>query len=169
MIEIENRNVLGAGKVDIWQIIKSVKGICNSCQKVSHFASECWSKNKINSVDEKKPEGIYYINLSASESDREIANNITPKPEEKKLSKVRCEINSVDINFSADSEANVNMIDINTLQNISKVCEIGLKTTNSKIYSCGPNNPLKLKGKFNSTTKNSGFEVYTWFFEIDKL
>ena len=67
---------------------------CNSCQKVGHFASECWSKNKINSVDEKKPEGIYYIDLSASESDKKFANNITPQTEEKKHSKVNCKINS---------------------------------------------------------------------------
>ena len=49
------------------------------------FASDCRSKSKINSIDEKKPEGIYCIDLSASESDSEFANNITPKTEGKKL------------------------------------------------------------------------------------
>ena len=33
----------------------------------------------------------------------------------------------------------------------------------------GSNNPLKLKGKFNATIKNSGLEVYTWFYVIHKL
>ena len=34
---------------------------------MGHFSSDSQSKNKINFVDEKKPEGIYYIDLSASE------------------------------------------------------------------------------------------------------
>ena len=56
---------------------------------MGHFASECRSKNKINSVNEKKPEGIYYIDLSASEYDSEFANNMTPKFEkQKKISKL---------------------------------------------------------------------------------
>ena len=62
-----------------------------------------------------------------------------------------------------------NITDIETLEKISKVCKIGLKTTNSKIYTFGSNNQLKLKGKFNATIKNSGFEVYTWFCMIDKI
>ena len=33
----------------------------------------------------------------------------------------------------------------------------------------GANNPLKLRAKFNATTKSSGFEVYTWFYVINKL
>ena len=86
-----------------------------------------------------------YIYLNASESDSVFANNITPKTEEKKLSKVNCEINSVDINFLVDSGASVNTINIKTLQKISKVCEIGLETTYSKIYTLGSNNPSKLK------------------------
>ena len=63
---------------------------CNSCQKVGYFDSECLFKSKINSVYEKKPKGIYYIDLSASESDSEFANNITPTypPPKKKLSKI---------------------------------------------------------------------------------
>ena len=70
MIEKEKQNTSGGGKVDIWQITKSVKRevlLCNSCQKADHFASECQSKNKINSVHKKKTEGIHYIDLSASE------------------------------------------------------------------------------------------------------
>ena len=54
---------------------------------MGHFISKCRSKNKINFVDKKKPEGIYCINLSASESDSEFANNATPKTEVKNLSK----------------------------------------------------------------------------------
>ena len=61
------------------KIYKVRSATCNSCQKVGHFASECRSKSKINSVDEKKLEGIYCIGLSASESESEFANNITPK------------------------------------------------------------------------------------------
>ena len=49
------------------KICKTRSTASNSCQKVDHFVSEGRSKNKINSVDEKKPEGIYYINLNASE------------------------------------------------------------------------------------------------------
>ena len=78
MIEIEKQNASDGGKVDIWQITKPVKRevlLCNSFQKVGHFASECLSKNKINSVHEKKPEGIHYIDLSASESDSKLTNN----------------------------------------------------------------------------------------------
>ena len=41
------------------------------------------------------------------------------------------------------------------------------QVSNSKIYTFGSNNPLKLKGKFK--IKNSGFEVCTWFYVIDKL
>ena len=67
--------------------------------------------------------------------------------------------NSVGINFLVDSGASVNIIDIETLEKISRVCEVGLETTNSKIYMFGSNNPLKLKGKFNATIKNSDFEV----------
>ena len=70
---------------------------------MGHFASECRSKNKTNSVNEKKTEGIHYIDLSASESDSEFANNIAAKTKGKKLSKVNCEINSVDTNFLVDS------------------------------------------------------------------
>ena len=50
--------------------------------KVGHFASECRSKKKINSVDEKKlEEGIYYIDLKAAESDSRFANNVSAKTE----------------------------------------------------------------------------------------
>ena len=143
------------------KICKVRSATCNSCQKVGHFASECQSKIKINSVNEKKPEGIYCIDLSASELDSEFANNITPKTEGKKLSKVNCEINTVGINFLVDSGASVNIIDIETLEKIWKVCEIGLETTNSKIYLFESNKPLKLKGKFNAKIKKSGFEVCT--------
>ena len=101
--------------------------------------------------------------------DSEFANNIIPKTEGKKLSKVNCNINSVGINFLVDSGASVNIINIETLEKILKVCEIGLETTNSKLYRLGSNNPLKLKEKFNATIKNSGFEVCTWFDAIDKL
>ena len=66
-------------------------------------------------------------------------------------------------------DGGTNITDIKTLEKISKVCKIGLKTTNSKIYTFGSNNPLELKGKFNATIKNSGFEVYTWFCVIDKV
>lgn len=45
-------------------------------------------------------------------------------------------------------------MDIDTLQKISKVCEMDLETTNSKIYMFGSNNPFKLKGKLNATIKN---------------
>ena len=54
----------------------------------SHAALEHRSKNKIHSVDEKKPGGIYYTDLSAYESGREFANNITPKTEEKNFPKL---------------------------------------------------------------------------------
>ena len=54
---------------------------------MDHFISKCRSKKKINFVDKKKPEGIYCINLSASESGSEFANNVTPKTEVKSLSK----------------------------------------------------------------------------------
>ena len=100
--------------------------------------------------------------------DSEFENNIAPKTEGKKLSKVNCEINSVGINFLVDSGASANVIDIET-EKISKVCDIGLETTNSKIYTFGSNNPSKLKGKFNATIKNRGFEVCTWSYVIDKL
>ena len=47
-------------------------------------------------------------------------------------------INSVDISFSVDSGPSVNIIiDIETVGKISKVYEIGLETTNSKIYTFG--------------------------------
>ena len=47
-------------------------------------------------------------------------------------------INSVDISFLVDSGPNVNIIiDIETVGKISKVYEIGLETTNSKIYTFG--------------------------------
>ena len=151
------------------KICKVRSATCNSCQKVSHFASGCQFKNKINSVDETKSEGIYCIDPSASESDSKFANNITPKSEEKKLSKVICKINSVDIILLVNSGVSVNIINTETLQKFSKVCEFGLETTNSKIYTFGSNNPLKLKGKFNANIKNNGFEVCTWFYVIDKL
>ena len=106
------------------KICKARSATCNSWQKVGHFASECRSKNKINSVDKKKPEGIYYINLRSSESGSE--------------------------SFLVDSGASVNIIDIETLEQISKVCEIDVENTNSKIYMFGSNDPLKLKGKFNN-------------------
>ena len=48
-----------------------------------------------------------YIDLSASESDSEFANNVTPKTEGKKLSKVNCEINSFGINILVDSGVSV--------------------------------------------------------------
>ena len=54
----------------------------------SHAALERRSKNKIHSVDEKKPGGIYYTDLSAYESGSEFANNITPKTEEKNFPKL---------------------------------------------------------------------------------
>ena len=41
------------------KICKARSATCNSCQEVGHFASECRSKNKTNSVDETKPEDIY--------------------------------------------------------------------------------------------------------------
>ena len=41
--------------------------------------------------------------------------------------------------------------------------------TNSKIYTLGLNNLWKRKGNFNATIENSGFEVYTCFYVIDKL
>ena len=83
--EIETWNALGAEKVNILQTIKSVK---REVLLVIHV--KMWvilrSKNKIYSVDKKRPEGIYYIDLSASESDSEFANNITPKTKGKKHS-----------------------------------------------------------------------------------
>ena len=51
------------------KICKARSATCNLCQKVGHLASECRPKNKTNFVNEKKPEGIYYIDLSAPESD----------------------------------------------------------------------------------------------------
>ena len=135
MLEIETWNALGAKKVDFGnKIYKTTNAICNSCQKVGHFISKCRSKNKINFVDKKKPEGIYCINLSASESGSEFANNVTPKTEVKSLSKNNWEINSVDINFLISSGARVNIINIEALEKISKDCEIGLETTNSETY-----------------------------------
>ena len=91
MVEVEKQNSLGAGKVDIWRIIRSVKRevlLALHVKKRTTFSSECRSKNKINSVDEKRPEGIYYIDLSAFESYSECENNITLKNEGKKLSKI---------------------------------------------------------------------------------
>ena len=87
----------------------------------------------------------------------------------KRLSKVTCEVNSVDINFSVDSGASVNIIDIHTFQKISKVCEIGFETTNSKIYTFDSNNSMNLNCTFNAIIKNSGSEVYTRFYVIYKL
>ena len=92
---------------------------------------------------------------------------ITPKTE-KKLSKVNCKINSVDINFLVNSSTR-NIIDTEKLEKILKVCKIGLEITKSNIYMFGSNNPLKLKGQFNATTKNIGFKVYIWFYVIDQL
>ena len=73
------------------KICKTKTATSNPCQKVGHFASECRFKNKIISVYEKKPEGIYYIDLSASEAGSEFANNITHKTEGKTFCKVNCE------------------------------------------------------------------------------
>ena len=105
MIEIEMKcfRCGKSGHLANNKVCKMRSATWNSCQKVDNFASECRSKNKINSVDEKKPEVIYYI---ASESDSKFANNITPKTEGKKLSKVNCKINSVDINFLVDRSWN---------------------------------------------------------------
>ena len=106
--------------------------------KSGPFFSGCRTKNKIISVYEKKPESIYNIDLSASEADTVFSNNVTPKTEGKNFSKVNFEINSVDISFLVDSGASVNIkIDIETVEKISKVCQIGLETTNSKIYTFG--------------------------------
>ena len=91
MVELEKQNSLGVVKVDIWRIIRSVKQevlLALHVKKRTTFSSECRSKNKINSVDENKPEGIYYIDLGAFESDSECENNITVKNEGKKLSKI---------------------------------------------------------------------------------
>ena len=68
-----------------------------------------------------------------------------------------------------DGGTRVNIIDIETLQKISKVCKIGLETTNSKINKFHWDNPLKLKGKLNAKIKNSVFEAYAWFYAINKL
>ena len=54
-----------------------------------------------------------------------------------KICKINYEINSFDINFLVDNGAGANIIDIDTLQKIWKVCGIGLETTNSKIYTFG--------------------------------
>ena len=72
------------------------------------------------------------------------------------------------MDFLVDSDASVNIINIEVLEKNSKICEIGLETTNSKMYTFGSNNPLKLKEKFNATIKNTGFEGYAWFYVIDK-
>ena len=77
--------------------------------------------------------------------------------------------NSVETNILVDSGASVNIIDTETLEKIPNVCEIGLETANSKIYTFGSNNPMKLKAKFNATIKNSDFEICTWFYVIDTL
>ena len=51
--------------------------------------------------------------------------------------------------FLVESGASVIVIDIDTLQKISKVCESGLEIANLKNYTFGSNNPFKLKGKCN--------------------
>ena len=63
----------------------------------------------------------------------------------KNLFEVTCEINSVEINFLVGSDATVNIIDIDTIQKISKVCEISLEINQRLIYTFGSNNLLKLK------------------------
>ena len=52
---------------------------------MGNFASECRAKDKINSVNENKPEGIY---LSAFESDSKFVNDITSKTEKKNFPKL---------------------------------------------------------------------------------
>ena len=113
--------------VDIWQIIKSVKRevlLVIHGKKWAILLQSADLKTNINSVDKKKPEGIYYIDLRSSESGSK--------------------------SFLVDSGASVNIIDIEILEQISKVCEIDVENTNSKIYTFGSNDPLKLKGKFNN-------------------
>ena len=61
------------------------------------------------------------------------------------LFEVTCEVNSVDINFLVDSGATVNIIDIDTIQKISEVCEISLEINQRFIYTFDSNNLLKLK------------------------
>ena len=85
------------------------------------------------------------------------------------MSKVNCEGNFIVINLLIDGGTRVNIIDIETLQKISKVCKIGLETTNSKINKFHWDSPLKLKGKLNTKIKNSVFEAYAWFYAINKL
>lgn len=63
----------------------------------------------------------------------------------KNLFEVTCEVNSVDINFLVDSGATINIIDIDTIQKISKVFEISLEINQRFIYTFGSINLLKLK------------------------
>ena len=135
MLEIETWNALGAKKVDFGnEIYKTTNAIWIHVKKWIILFQSVALKKKKNFVDKKKPEGIYWINLSASESGSEFANNVTPKTEVKSLSKNNWEINSVDINFLISSGARVNIINIEALEKISKDCEIGLETTNSETY-----------------------------------
>ena len=55
---------------------------------MGHFASECRSKSNINSVEEKKPECMYYIDLDKSvppvvQPSRKIPYNLSQKLLEK--------------------------------------------------------------------------------------
>ena len=132
---------------------------CTICKKKGHFAATCWKnknkKDKINNVfagtepenlfsDSSSEEDVFVIKIKDEEDAGKVlgvSNNV------KSRGKVDIKINDVDIPFTIDSGAGVNIIDRDSFDKISHFKEVKLLKTDKQLYTYSSKVPLELEGK----------------------
>ena len=123
---------------------------CNYCKRENHFAKVCFRKkyqNTRNRQDNTKYQPSHRNqnnNLECYEeaSDDEYLFQINAKPD------VIVKIDDHPVKFLRDSGASVDIIDLNTYNEINEQKKIQLHNTATKIFTYGSKDPLSLEGMF---------------------
>ena len=135
---------------------------CRACGKSNHFANQCRSQRRPrNKGSHVKPLKVNYNSGSESEQDYCYAISHVPK----KHPKANVLVNGISMRFLVDTGSSINVIDYGTFQ---KLPNITLKRTTIKAYPFNSNEPVKMKGKFDTTIESQNkFAVATIYVTED--
>ena len=129
---------------------------CENCGKVNHFARVCRSKRQSRQTQlphQPRSHHIRFADAEADSSDEDFAYVFAVHPSMDKEALVTVQLDNVPVKMMIDSGATINILDKSTYNKTLAKSHPSLYHINTKIYTYGANDPLPVRGAFNTAIR----------------
>ena len=131
---------------------------CKICGAKNHFESTCRRREL---GKEKFKKGAYVKNMQDMNLDEDSDDEYVFNVGNKCQADIRLKVEENNVDFLTDSGATVNLIDRTTFDNISAKAKLTLYPTNTKIYTYGAKEAIKLDGIIFANIRHKGIQHLT--------